>query len=215
MTEPRIVRAPATATLWACLSLLLLAPVACAQAPAKPATTEAPAKPGAAQATSTFSYDVVDDQQIIAITNVTYQPLDPYFPDRKQSQRLGLRTTPRTKSVIDEIGIEGSVTVDAWPLGTGLDRPPLHSVKQEAVAVARRFVGFEVPPDDAADPRLREPHVIGVLTYAAAERVIRESLVTCDAPDRAAVYRSYADETRELVLQTGAVPVATKGKEYP
>src|SRR5260370_717848 len=34
MTEPRIVRAPATATLWACLSLLLLAPVACAQAPA-------------------------------------------------------------------------------------------------------------------------------------------------------------------------------------
>jgi hypothetical protein len=263
MTEPRLVRAPATATLWACLSLLLLAPVACAQALAKPATTEAPAKPGAAQATSTFSYDVVDDQQIIAITNVTYQALDPYFPDRKQSQRLVLRTTTRTKSVIDEIGIEGSVTVDAWPLGTGLDRPPLYSVKQEGVSVAvmnqsilvfdravedvpwwsvysldkgqhlfdtyipvtefsisreydtPRFVGFEVPPDDATDQRLREPHVIGVLAYAAAERVIRETLVTCDDPDRAAVYRSYADETRELVLQTGPMPVATKGKEYP
>lgn len=266
MTEPRIVSAPATATLWACLPLLLLllllTPGACAQAPPKPATTEAPAKPGAAQATSTFSYDVIDDQQIIAIANVAYQVLDPYFPDRKQTQRLVLRTTTRTKSVIDEIGIEGSVTVDAWPLGTGLDRPPLFSVKQEAVSVAvmnqsvlvfdrtvedvpwwsvysldqgrhlfdtylpvtefsvsrefetPRFVGFEVPPDDATDGRLKEPHVVGVLTFASAERVIREALVTCDDPDRAAVYRSYADETRELALDVGPVPAA-KGKEYP
>jgi hypothetical protein len=281
MTEPRIVRAPTTATLWACLSLLLLIPVACAQAPAKPATTEAPAKPAtsaapakpatteaptkpeAAQATSTFSYDVVDDQQIIAITNVTYQALEPYFPGRKQSPRLVLRTTTRTKSVIDEIGVEGSVTVDAWPLGTVLDRPPLYSVKQEGVSVAvmnqsilvfdravedvpwwsvhsldkgqhlfdtyvpvmefsisreydtPRFVGLEVPPDDAIDQRLKEAHVVGVITYASAERVIREALITCDDPDRAAVYRSYADETRELALQTGPVPAATKGKGYP
>ncbi len=263
MTEPRIIRLPAAATLWACLSLLLLAPAACAQAPAKPATTEAPAKPGAAQATSSFSYEVVDDQQIIAITNVTYQALEPYFPGRKQSQRLVLRTTTRTKSVVDEIGIEGSVTVEAWPLGTGLDRPPLFSVKQEGAGVAvmnqsvlvfdrtvediqwwsvfsldkgqhlfdtyipvtefsisrefetPRFVGFEVPPDDATDARLKEAHVIGVLSYAAAERMIREALITCDDPDRAAVYRSYADEMRELVLQIGPVPVATKAKEYP
>lgn len=258
MIEPRMPRAPATATLWAFLSLLLLAPTACAQAPAP---AGAPAKP-AAEATSSFAYDVIDDQQTISITNVTYQALDPYIPGRKETQRLVLRTTTRSKSVVDEIGVEGSVTVDAWPLGTRLDRPPLYSVKQEGVEVAvmnqsvlvfdravedvqwwsvysldkgrhlfdtympvtefsisreydtPRFVGFEAPPDEAPDPRLNEPHVVGVLTYASAERVIREALVTCDDPDRAAVYRSYADEMRELVLQVGPVPPA-KGKEYP
>ncbi len=252
MIELRIPGAAVTAALWALLSPLLLASAACAQTPAKPPATEP---------TSSFAYEVVDDQQTITINNVTYQVLEPYIPGRKATQRLVLRTTTRTKSVIDEIGIEGSVTVDAWPLGTGLDRPPLYSVKLEGAgatvvnqsilvfdraiedvqwwsvysidrgrhlfdtyvpvtefSISReydtpRFVGLEVPPDDATDQRLREPHVVGVLTYASAERVIREALLTCDDPDRAAIYRSYADETRELTLQVGPVPPA-KGKQY-
>lgn len=253
MIEPRIPGAAVTAALWALLSPLLLASAAYAQTPAKPPATEP---------TSSFAYEVVDDQQTITINNVTYQALEPYIPGRKETQRLVLRTTTRTKSVIDEIGIEGSVTVDAWPLGTGLDRPPLYSVKLEGAgatvvnqsilvfdraiedvpwwsvysidrgrhlfdtyvpvtefSISReydtpRFVGLEVPPDDATDQRLREPHVVGVLTYASAERVIREALLTCDDPDRAAIYRSYADETRELTLQVGPVPPA-KGKQFP
>ena len=68
------------------------------------------------------------------------------------------------------------------------------SISRETVA--ERYVGFEVPPDDAADARLKEPHVVGVVTYASGERVIREALLTCDDPNQAALLRSFADETR-------------------
>jgi hypothetical protein len=61
-----------------------------------------------------------------------------------------------------------------------------------------RYVGLEVPPDDAKDARLKEPHVVAVLTYASEERVIRELLVTHTNPDRAALLRSYADMERTV-----------------
>jgi len=250
MIEPRILAAARPAL--AALAALLLASAAGAQTPAKPA----------AQGTSSFSFETVDDQQVVTINNVTFQALQPYIPGRKETERLVLRTTTRTKSVIDEIGVESGVTVEAWPLGTALDRPPLYTVKAEGVgaevmwqsvlvvdravedvpwwavysldkgkhlfdsyvpviefSVSRefdtpRFVGLEVPPDDAADKRLNEPHVVAVLSYAAADRVIREALLTCDDTDTAAVYRSYADEVRELTLEVGPVPPA-KGKAYP
>ena len=221
----------------------------------------AAAQPVSAQGTSSFSYEVTDDQPTVTISNVSYQTLQPYIPG-KASQRLVLRTTVRSKSVVDEIGIEGGVTVEAWPLGTGLDRPPLYTVKAEGAgarvinqsvlvvdravedvawwsvysldrgkhlfdsyvpvvefSISRefdtpRFVGLEVPPDDASDPRLREPRVVAVLSYAAADRVIREALITCDDPDTAAVYRSYGDEIRELALEVGPVPPA-KGRAHP
>jgi hypothetical protein len=46
-----------------------------------------------------------------------------------------------------------------------------------------RYVGFELPDENPPDPRLREPHVAGVLTYASADHVIREALLTSDDPD--------------------------------
>jgi hypothetical protein len=61
-----------------------------------------------------------------------------------------------------------------------------------------RYVGLEVPPDDAADARLKEPHVVAVLTYASEERVIRELLLTHTNTDRAAELRSYADTERTV-----------------
>jgi hypothetical protein len=67
-----------------------------------------------------------------------------------------------------------------------------------------RYVGFEVPPDDTKDARLKEEHVVGVLTYASEAKVIREALITCEDPKLAAQMRSYADETRTLT-QSGAV----------
>jgi hypothetical protein len=63
-----------------------------------------------------------------------------------------------------------------------------------------RYAGFEAPPDDTPDARLKEPHVVGVVTYASAERVIREALLTCDDPKRAQVLRSYWDTTRTVSL---------------
>jgi hypothetical protein len=64
-----------------------------------------------------------------------------------------------------------------------------------------RYVGFEVPPDDASNPKLREPHIVGVLAYASGEKVIRRLLLTCSDAKRAAELRSFADTMRALSLE--------------
>jgi len=66
-----------------------------------------------------------------------------------------------------------------------------------------RYAGFEAPPDDSPDARLKEAHVVGVLTYASEDKVIREALITCDNPGRAKLLRSYWDQTRTLSLLPG------------
>jgi hypothetical protein len=74
------------------------------------------------------------------------------------------------------------------------------SIKRDETIM--RYAGLDVPEDDVKDVRLKEPHVVGVLTYSSAEKVIREALITCDDPKQAKLLRSYADETRTLT-QTG------------
>ncbi len=75
--------------------------------------------------------------------------------------------------------------------------PPLHfSISREMLT--QRYAGFDIPPDDTRDARLKDPHVVGVLEYASADQVIREALITCDDPQRAAQFRSFADEMHEL-----------------
>jgi hypothetical protein len=64
-----------------------------------------------------------------------------------------------------------------------------------------RYAGLEVPPDDTKDARLKEAHVVAVLIYASAAKVIREALITCDDPKQAQLLRSYADETRALTAR--------------
>lgn len=63
-----------------------------------------------------------------------------------------------------------------------------------------RYAGLEVPPDDATDARLKEPHAVAVLAYASDEKVMREVLITCADTTRATLLRSYADTTRTLSL---------------
>jgi hypothetical protein len=63
-----------------------------------------------------------------------------------------------------------------------------------------RYPGLEVPPDDATDARLKEPHAVAVLAYASGEKVIREVLITCADTTRATLLRSYADTTRTITL---------------
>jgi len=75
-----------------------------------------------------------------------------------------------------------------------------------------RYVGLEVPPDDATDARLREAHVAGVLTYASADKVIREALITCDDPKQAVTLRAYEDATRLISVAETPAP-ATAGKK--
>lgn len=70
------------------------------------------------------------------------------------------------------------------------------SISRETLTL--RYVGLEVPPDDTPDKRLKEPHVVGVLTYASATKVIRELLITCDDLKQAPLLRSFADAERTL-----------------
>jgi hypothetical protein len=66
-----------------------------------------------------------------------------------------------------------------------------------------RYAGLEVAADDVKDVRLKEAHVIGVLSYASREKIIREALITCDDPKQAQLLRSFADETRTLTASGG------------
>jgi hypothetical protein len=70
-----------------------------------------------------------------------------------------------------------------------------------------RYIGLEVPPDDTPDARLKEPHVVGVLIYASAERVLREALITCDDPKRAQLLRSYSDMERTVSLTSHTIRI--------
>jgi hypothetical protein len=61
-----------------------------------------------------------------------------------------------------------------------------------------RYAGLQVPPDDTREPKLRDPHVVGVLEYASGDNLIREALITCDDAERAKLLRSFADAARTL-----------------
>jgi hypothetical protein len=63
-----------------------------------------------------------------------------------------------------------------------------------------RYAGLDVPADDTPDARLKEPHVVAVVVYAAEDRVLREALITDDKPAEAQQMRSFSDETREVAF---------------
>jgi hypothetical protein len=66
-----------------------------------------------------------------------------------------------------------------------------------------RYAGLEVPPDDASDTRLKESHVVAVVTLASSDKVMREALITCTDTARAQLLRSYADTMRTMTLVEG------------
>jgi len=222
--------------------LAILAPVLVAQ-------EKGPGKPFQSQTASSINYGPnKDGYPTIDISNTDYEIVGQGIPGRPTTERLVLRKTTHTKQVIDEIGMEASTTVEAWPLGVDLKQRPLYSLKVEGIepktvgselliisrgleevewwsvykmasgqhlldtyvplvsfSISReiqtmRYAGLEVPPDDAADARLKEPHVVAVVTYASAEKVIRQALLTAEDPKQAIQLRSFADASRELAL---------------
>ena len=197
-------------------------------------------QPFQSQSPASVVYGVNNDgQQTVEIANVAYEVSSTAVPSRPQNERLLLRTTTRTKRVVDEIGMDASTTVEAWPLGVDPKQKPLYTLKVTGVdsktvdgallvilrgledtewwsvyqlgtgarlfdtytpllafSIRRdiqtmRYVGFEVP---------REPQAVGVLTYASAERVIREALITSDDSKQAQTLRSFADANRSVTL---------------
>jgi hypothetical protein len=101
-------------------------------------------------------------------------------------------------------GLEETQWWSAYRLGSGQHLfdtyVPLLSFSISRESMTTRYVGLEAPPDDTKDARLKQPNVVAVLTYASAERVIREALLTCDDPKTAVLLRSYADTTRTVSL---------------
>jgi len=83
---------------------------------------------------------------------------------------------------------------------------PLESFSISRETVTTRYVGLEVPPDDTKDARLKQPNVIGVLTYASDSRVMHEILLTSDDRQQARLLRSFADVTRTLSVTLNPSP---------
>ena len=114
-------------------------------------------------------------------------------------------------------GLEEVEWWSAYKLGTGQHLfdtyVPLVNFSISRDILTTRYAGLGVPPDDVKDARLKQPNVVAVLTYASAERVLREALITCDDPKRAAQLRSFADEERTLSMVEGPpAAAAAKGK---
>jgi hypothetical protein len=214
------------------------------------------------QSSSTVAYKNDKDSEAIEIKNVVYAVAGPEIPGRPKDSFLLLRETVLTKRALDEIGIEGQTTIEAWPLGNDPKQKPLYSLNASGgdpsiidnalISIRRgleevdwwsvyklgsgqrlfdtyvplakfsisreaqtlRYVGLEVPPDDIADNRLKAPNVVAVITYASADRVIREALITCDDAKSAQLLRSFADSTRTLTVENNKIRIAIS-QNYP
>jgi hypothetical protein len=204
-----------------------------------------PKAPFRNQSSSTINYSTgADGSQIVEIHNVSYVVTGTDVPGRPSGDRLLLRKTTHTKETLGDIGVEATITLEAWRLGGDLNQRPLYIVTASGVdgrtmdnalfvasrgveevdwwsvyklgsgqhffdtyvpvlsfSISRetlktRYVGLEVPPDDATDARLKQRDVVAVLSYASADRMIREVLLTTDDTKQATLLRSYADVTR-------------------
>jgi hypothetical protein len=161
--------------------------------------------------TTTQSREVIDEKGIEAKVTVEAWPLggDPAQPPLYAVTREGVGATIEDNALL--VFARGTEDVEWWSifaLGTG--KPffdtfvPLLHFPLSREDQLPRYAGFDVPPDDASDAHLRTPEVVGVLTYAAPEHVIRQLLISCSDTNRAAELRSYWDTTRTLSLQEGS-----------
>jgi len=222
------------------------------------------AQPLRVESQSSVNYTTAaDGSKNIEIHNVTYEFTGTGIAGRPANERLLLRKTIHSKGDVDDIGIEATVTLEAWPLGADLKQKPLytltesgtggHTIYPDLFVVSRgleevewwsahklgngrhlfdtyvplvsfsisrdventRYAGLEVPPDDTKDARLKEPHVVAVISYASADRVIREALLTCDDPKQAQLLRSFADSTRTLSYDGASRLKLTISQNYP
>ena len=207
-----------------------------------------PGKGLQAQSQSSINYGTAaDGSQTVEINNVSYEYTGTGIPGRPPKERLLLRKTIHSRGAVDDIGVEATVTLEAWPLGVDLKQKPIYKLTEPGTAgqtiypdlfvvdrqleevewwsvhklgsgqhlfdtyvplvsfsisretMTTRYAGLEVPPDDVNDVRLKEAHVVAVLSYASGDRVIREALLICEDPQRASLLRSYSDSTRTLI----------------
>lgn len=240
------------------MRLWFLLPEICVIAGAVAGQVKGPAQPGPAKtlqaqsSSSIHTTTAANGSQTVEIHNVSYEITGTGIHGRPPNERLVLRKTIHSRGVVGDLGVESTVTLEAWPFGVDLQQKPIYTLTQTGTngytvypdlfvtdrrleevqwwsvhklgsgqhlfdtyvpvlsfsisrdVVTSRYAGLEVPPDDAKDTRLKEPHVVGVITYATADRVIREALLTADDPKQAQLLRSYFGSTWTLKLVEGA-----------
>ncbi|HXM43529.1 MAG TPA: hypothetical protein VN924_19995 [Bryobacteraceae bacterium] len=216
-----------------------------------------------AESRSTVDYSAAaDGSETVEIRNSSYEVTGTQVPGRPPGERLLLRKTVHSKQALGDIGMEATVTLEAWRLGVDPQQKPLYNVTVAGAdaqivdnalwvvsrgleetewwsiyklgsgqhlfdtyvpllsfsisreTVTTRYVGLEVPPDDTKDARLKRPNVVGVLTYAAEDRIVSQAFLTCDDPKPARLLRSYADTTRTVSFAEGALKL-TFSQNYP
>jgi len=111
------------------------------------ATAVLPAQtPYSSQAVSSVSFKIDGPAQAVEISNTVFEVTGNGIPGRPTQEKLLLRTTTRTREVVDEVGIEASTTLEAWPLGRDLTAPPLYKIVvagTDARVMNNEIVGVE------------------------------------------------------------------------
>jgi len=179
--------------------------------------TEIPGRPAderlVLRKTSRSKY-IIGDIGFEGTTTVEAWPLG---MDMKQKPLYAVTLTGNDSRTVDGALLvfdRGTEEVDWWSVyQTGTGRHlfdtyvPLIGFSISRDTITQRYAGLEVRPDDTKDARLKDPRVVAVVTYASAERVIREALLTCDDPKQAQLLRSFADESREMSFSAGALRI--------
>jgi len=168
--------------------------------------------------TTTHSKQIVDEEGGDFSVGVEAWPLGTDFATKPLYAVMleGVGATVEDGNVIVfDRGIEDVAWWSVYTLGGGTllfdTYVPLLSFSLSRQVGEPRYVGLNVPPDDATDPKLKDPQIVGILAYAAADHVISKLLLTCSDVKRAAELRSYWDETRELSV-LNATPAADNPK---
>jgi hypothetical protein len=160
--------------------------------------------------TTTSSKVVLDQPGAEATTTLETWPLGASLSQKPlytiRASGSGGRTVDGELFVIDR-GLEDVEWWSVYQLGSGQHLfdtyVPLIGFSISREVFDRRYIGLEIPPDDSSDRRLKQPNVVGVVTYASAAGKKQEALLTCDDAKQAQALRSYADATRSMSLLEG------------
>ena len=102
-------------------AIALLAAAALAHAQQRP--------PIHAESPSTIDYrSAADGSETVEIRNISHEVTGTQVPGRPPGERLLLRKTTRSKQVLGDIGMEATVTLEAWRLGEDPRQKPLYTL---------------------------------------------------------------------------------------
>jgi hypothetical protein len=157
-----------------------------------------------------------------ATTTVAAWPLGAAFTQKPVYSITVYGTDPKTLNNEVLVMSRGQEDVEWWSiykLGTGehlFDTDvPLVQFPAKSDENVLRYVGIEVPPDDTVDTRLKAPNVVGVLTYASSDKVIREALLTADSPQNARLLRSFEDSMHTVEFTNGRIVLSISRNTPP